>query len=53
MYGLITPKHIIVGNIGDSRAVLASGKKTIAMSYDHKPTNVSAMDKWASIGTTN
>merc|ERR1712070_662730 len=39
VYGLITPKHIIVGNIGDSRAVLASGKKAIAMSYAHKPTN--------------
>lgn len=35
----ITPKHIIVGNCGDSRCVLASDSKAVEMSEDHKPTN--------------
>ncbi|KAJ3372484.1 Protein phosphatase 2C 2 [Allomyces arbusculus] len=36
---LITPENIYVGNAGDSRAVLATGGQTIAMSFDHKPGN--------------
>jgi len=39
VYGLITPTHIIVGNIGDSRSVMCRDGTTIPMSYDHKPTN--------------
>eukprot|EP00658_Telonema_sp_P-2_P016450 TRINITY_DN16388_c0_g1_i5.p1 TRINITY_DN16388_c0_g1~~TRINITY_DN16388_c0_g1_i5.p1 ORF type:complete len:100 (-),score=31.69 TRINITY_DN16388_c0_g1_i5:104-403(-) len=31
--------HIIIANIGDSRSVLATGGKTVPMSFDHKPTN--------------
>ena len=40
VYGLVTPTHIIVGNIGDSRSILVRGGSTVAMSFDHKPTNV-------------
>lgn len=36
---LVTPTHWIVANTGDSRCVLASGGKAVAMSFDHKPTN--------------
>jgi len=39
-YALLTPRHLLVANIGDSRAVLCSGGKAIPMSYDHKPSNV-------------
>jgi len=39
VFALVTPKHLIVGNIGDSRSVMSRAHKTIAMSYDHKPTN--------------
>jgi serine/threonine protein phosphatase PrpC len=39
VFGIITKTHIIVANIGDSRAVMCRGGATIAMSYDHKPTN--------------
>eukprot|EP00656_Telonema_subtile_P014691 TRINITY_DN1757_c0_g1_i2.p1 TRINITY_DN1757_c0_g1~~TRINITY_DN1757_c0_g1_i2.p1 ORF type:complete len:186 (-),score=40.84 TRINITY_DN1757_c0_g1_i2:645-1202(-) len=41
VFGLVTPSHMIVANIGDSRAVLATEGKTVPMSFDHKPTNVS------------
>ncbi|CAI5703544.1 unnamed protein product [Peronospora effusa] len=37
---LITPTHIIVANTGDSRCVMAKAGHTVAMSFDHKPTNV-------------
>lgn len=39
VFALVTPKHLIVGNIGDSRSVMSRAHETIAMSYDHKPTN--------------
>lgn len=39
VFALVTPTHIIVGNIGDSRSVMCRSGKTIPMSYDHKPTN--------------
>lgn len=35
----VTPKHIIIGNCGDSRSVLVSGGKVSFASMDHKPTN--------------
>jgi protein phosphatase 1B len=39
VFALVTPTHLIVGNIGDSRSVMSRDGKTIPMSYDHKPTN--------------
>lgn len=39
VFALITPTHLIVGNIGDSRSVMSRAGKTIPMSFDHKPTN--------------
>jgi serine/threonine protein phosphatase PrpC len=36
---LITEKHIICANSGDSRSVMATNGKTIELSFDHKPTN--------------
>ncbi|CAI9753743.1 unnamed protein product [Fraxinus pennsylvanica] len=34
---VLCSSHIVVANCGDSRAVLYRGKKTIALSIDHKP----------------
>jgi len=39
VFAMITPSHIIVGNVGDSRCVMCEDRKTIPMSFDHKPTN--------------
>lgn len=36
---LITEKHIICANAGDSRGVLSNNKKAVALSEDHKPDN--------------
>lgn len=36
---MVTPNHYICANAGDSRCVLGSSNKTIAMSVDHKPTD--------------
>lgn len=33
---LVCSSHIIVGNCGDSRAVLCRGKEPLALSVDHK-----------------
>lgn len=39
VFGLVTPTHIIIANIGDSRSVLGTNGNTVPMSFDHKPTN--------------
>jgi serine/threonine protein phosphatase PrpC len=39
VFGFVTPTHVIIANIGDSRAVMGVGGKTVEMSHDHKPTN--------------
>lgn len=36
----ITPTHIIIGNAGDSRAVMCRGEGVHFGTKDHKPTNV-------------
>ena len=36
---MITPKHIICANAGDSRCVLGTNNMAKAMSEDHKPNN--------------
>ncbi|KAI3468536.1 hypothetical protein Pfo_025199 [Paulownia fortunei] len=34
---VLTEKHIVVGNCGDSRAVLYRGGRVVPLSFDHKP----------------
>eukprot|EP00047_Mylnosiga_fluctuans_P004717 m.236157 g.236157 ORF g.236157 m.236157 type:complete len:330 (-) comp12936_c0_seq1:115-1104(-) len=34
---LVTPRHILVANIGDTRCVLVTGGKAVQLSRDHKP----------------
>jgi serine/threonine protein phosphatase PrpC len=36
---LVTEKHIICANSGDSRSVLYSNNTTYPLSFDHKPQN--------------
>eukprot|EP00300_Choanocystis_sp_HF-7_P036891 c52836_g1_i1.p1 GENE.c52836_g1_i1~~c52836_g1_i1.p1 ORF type:complete len:332 (-),score=71.16 c52836_g1_i1:139-1134(-) len=36
---LITESHIILANLGDSRAVICTGGRAIPLSEDHKPSN--------------
>jgi len=48
---LVTPTHIIVANIGDSRAVLSTGGKTRALSYDHKPEDEVEMRRIEAAGS--
>ncbi|KAK9705471.1 hypothetical protein RND81_07G059700 [Saponaria officinalis] len=40
---VVCPTHIIVGNCGDSRAVLCRGKAPMPLSVDHKPDR---KDEW-------
>ena len=44
---VITPGHILCANVGDSRAVLSCGShgEVVALSSDHKPTNVSERER--------
>ena len=49
---LITSKHIIVANVGDSRSVLSSGGETVAMSHDHKPDNAEETRRVEAAGGT-
>lgn len=39
VFAIVTPRHVIVANIGDSRCILSSAnsKQTIQLSVDHKP----------------
>lgn len=36
---IVTPKHIIIANVGDSRAVFSSNGKVVRSTEDHKPQN--------------
>ncbi|KAK3022193.1 hypothetical protein RJ639_047015 [Escallonia herrerae] len=33
---ILTPEHIVVGNVGDSRAVLCRAGRAVPLSFDHK-----------------
>ena len=37
---LVTPSHVIVANLGDSRCVLLSEDAVIPLTVDQKPMNV-------------
>jgi serine/threonine protein phosphatase PrpC len=47
---IITPTHIICANVGDSRCVIGSEGKTIAMTEDHKPSNPQEKERIESAG---
>mmetsp|Transcript_18621 Transcript_18621/g.59290 ORF Transcript_18621/g.59290 Transcript_18621/m.59290 type:complete len:315 (-) Transcript_18621:326-1270(-) len=49
---LITPDYLLVGNCGDSRAVLSRGGKAIPMSTDHKPHLPSERNRIMNAGGT-
>ena len=36
---IVSPKHIICGNAGDSRSIMSINGYAKALSYDHKPSN--------------
>ena len=42
---LITDKEIYCANAGDSRSVLFTGVKVVALSEDHKPDNKEELDR--------
>merc|ERR1719272_231405 len=50
VFGVVTPTHIIIANIGDSRSVLATGAGTVPMSFDHKPTNATEQKRIEAAG---
>jgi len=47
---MITPSHIICANAGDSRAILHQGKGVLPLSFDHKPSNVTELERIVSAG---
>jgi len=52
VFGLVTPTHVIIANIGDSRSVMGVGGNTVPMSFDHKPTNKSEEQRIQAAGGT-
>ena len=46
---LVTETHVICANSGDSRGIFFADNKTKAMSYDHKPFNVSKTSIFAKL----
>merc|ERR1712166_45954 len=52
VFALVTPSHIIVGNIGDSRCVLRSDGQMIAMSHDQKPSDEKESSRITNAGGT-
>jgi serine/threonine protein phosphatase PrpC len=49
---LITDKHIICANAGDSRSVMGTNGTTVELSYDHKPTNPEEKSRIENAGGT-
>lgn len=49
---LLRENKLIVGNVGDSRAILLSGGKAIQLSTDHKPSNPEEQRRIAALGGT-
>lgn len=49
---LVTPKHIICANTGDSRAVLSRDAQAVALSHDHKPFNPGEKERIENSGST-
>lgn len=47
---LLTPSHVIGCNCGDSRAVLRRANRTLPLSFDHKPSEVSEKDRITEAG---
>lgn len=47
---VLTQRHIIVGNCGDSRAVLSRGGQAFALSKDHKPDREDEMKRIEAAG---
>ncbi|KAL9224238.1 hypothetical protein vseg_000298 [Gypsophila vaccaria] len=47
---IVCPTHIIVGNCGDSRAVLCRGKAPMPLSVDHKPDRKDEWDRIEAAG---
>merc|ERR1712195_178005 len=52
VFGLVTPTHVIIANIGDSRSVMGVGGNTVPMSFDHKPANKSEEQRIQAAGGT-
>nr|ACR34958.1 unknown [Zea mays] len=42
---VVGPRHLVVANCGDSRAVLSSGGATIPLSADHKPDRPDELER--------
>jgi serine/threonine protein phosphatase PrpC len=49
---LVTPRHVVCANTGDSRAVLSRGGAAVALSYDHKPFNPGEKERIENAGST-
>mmetsp|Transcript_33636 Transcript_33636/g.41197 ORF Transcript_33636/g.41197 Transcript_33636/m.41197 type:complete len:362 (+) Transcript_33636:66-1151(+) len=49
---LITPKHIICANAGDSRACYQRNAKVLPLSFDHKPSNCAELSRIKNAGGT-
>lgn len=47
---LITPSHVICANAGDSRAIIRQGTRVMPLSFDHKPSNVTELERIVSAG---
>jgi len=48
---LVSPRHIICANTGDSRAVLSRAGVAVALSFDHKPFNALEKERIENAGS--